>query len=180
MAEGSVTKVKIIGMVSLILLGLVFHELYEITGSTFIGIISPVNESKWEHWKMAFFPLILVSMFEYPFVKAHVSNYIFSLAVGILVFITVTFGLIELYDLLIGKSHLFVHVSTFVLGAVAGQMARYAVMLRTRPSKPLFWSGLLVLLILLGLFTVFTFAPPKIDYFRDPITDAYGIDQLPG
>lgn len=177
MVNGSVAHVKMIGLVSFILLGFLFHELYDITGDTFLGIISPVNESKWEHWKMVYFPMMIVSLFEYRFIKTYVSNYIFSLLVGILVFTIVTFGLIELYDLFIGDSHLFVHVSTFLLGGVAGQVVRYFVMIRTEPSKPLLLIGIVFLLIQLVLFTVFTFIPPKIEYFRDPITDTYGVHQ---
>lgn len=178
MVNGTVAYVKMIGMVSFILLGFAFHELYDMTGNTFFGIISPVNESKWEHWKMAYFPMMIVSLFEYRFIKTYVSNYVFSLSVGILVFIIVTFGLIELYDIFIGDSHLFVHVSTFLLGAVIGQMTRYFVMIRTEPSKTLLLIGILVLLIQFVLFTVFTFMPPRIEYFRDPITDTYGIHKL--
>jgi len=177
MVNGSVAHVKIIGMVSFILLGFLFHELYDLTGNTLLGIISPVNESKWEHWKMVYFPMVIVSLFEYHFIKNYVSNYIFSLLIGILVFTVITFGLIELYDIFIGDSHLLVHVSTFLLGGVAGQMARYFVMVRTEPSKTLLLIGIVFLLIQFALFTVFTFVPPKFEYFRDPITDTYGIDQ---
>ncbi len=178
MANSSINKVKIIGMLSFIMLGLVFHDLYEITGNTYLGIISPVNESKWEHWKMAFFPVLIVSFFEYRFIKAYVSNYIFPLAVGILVFMMVTFGSIELYDIFMGYTPLFIHVITFLLGGIACQMVRYSIMLRTKPSKGFFITGCVILLIFFVLFAVFTFVPPKNEYFRDPLTDTYGIHQV--
>jgi hypothetical protein len=56
-------------------------------------------------------------------------------------------------------------------------MVRYFVMCRTEPSKPLMLIGIVILLIQLILFTVFTFIPPRIEYFRDSITDTYGIHQ---
>ncbi len=178
MDDRSISTVKVIGMVCFIMLGLVFHDLYEITGNTYLGIISPVNESKWEHWKMAFFPVLIVSLFEYRFIKAYASNYIISLAVGILVFLIITFGSIELYDIFIGYTPLFIHVSTFLLGGIACQMIRYYIILRTKPSKTFFVSGYAILLILFVLFAVFTFLPPKTQYFRDPLTDTYGIHQV--
>lgn len=81
--------------VIIILVGLMFHELYKSTGITFLGIISPVNESKWEHWKIAFFPMLIIGAIEYFILKRGSANYIFSLAVGIIVFQAITFGLIE-------------------------------------------------------------------------------------
>jgi len=96
-----VRYVKIVSIVSVILLGLLLHELYKGTGKTYLGIISPVNESKWEHWKIVFWPMVIISIFEYYFIKNQVNNYLFSLVIGILVFEFVTFFTIEAYDVFV-------------------------------------------------------------------------------
>ncbi|MFO7888311.1 MAG: DUF6512 family protein [Eubacteriales bacterium] len=170
-----VIKVKVIGIVSIILLGFLFHELYKSTGIKVLSIIAPVNESKWEHWKMAYSPMIIVSIFEYPFIKNSTNNYIFALALGILAFEFVTFGLIEYFELFFGKAHLFVHITTYILGALAGQNFRYFLMKYTEPKKLLFTIGIFILIIHFSLFAVFTFNPPKVEYFKDSISGTYGL-----
>lgn len=48
------------------LLGVLSHFIYEWTGKQlFVGLFFPVNESTWEHLKLIFFPIILVSVLEY-------------------------------------------------------------------------------------------------------------------
>ena len=167
-----------IGLIILIIMGLAFHELYKGTGITFLGMISPVNESKWEHWKMAFFPMLIIGGIEYFLLTLRGNNYVFALAAGAVAFIVVTFGGIELYEIIIGQSHLGVHVTTFILGAWVGQTTRYYVMSQTRPSSLLLIVGIAVIGLMISIFIIFTFNPPMHDYFRDSITGTYGIYKI--
>jgi len=170
-----VITVKTIGILSVILLGLLFHELFKSTGIKVLSIMAPVNESKWEHWKIVFWPMIIISIFEYPFIKSSSNNYIFALALGIIAFEFTTFGLIETFDFFFGQSHLAVHVTTYILGGIVGQNFRYYLMKYTEPSNVLFNIGVFILVVQFGLFVAFTFNPPKIEYFKDSITGSYGI-----
>lgn len=178
MNSSSITKYKLIGTIAIIILGLAFHELYKSTGSVVLGIISPVNESKWEHWKIAFWPVMIVGTIEYLLIKNQVGNYIFSLAIGILAFEVVTFGSIELYELLIGEAHLPVHIVTFIAGGISCQLVRYRFMQSLKSSKTLFVIGVLILLIYIIAFAVFTFDPPRTEYFKDSLEGTYGIYQI--
>jgi hypothetical protein len=173
--ENKVVKVRTIGIVSVILLGFLFHELYKATEIKLLSLIAPVNESKWEHWKIVFSPMIIISIFEYPFIKNYSNNYIFSLALGIIAFEFVTFGLIEVYEFTFGQAHLFVHVSTYIMGGITGQYFRYFLMKYTEPSRVLYIIGIFLLVIQFSLFAAFTFNPPKINYFKDSIRGTYGI-----
>ncbi|MGM0396449.1 MAG: DUF6512 family protein [Bacillota bacterium] len=166
-----------IGLVALIFLGLAFHELYKSTGVSFLGIISPVNESKWEHWKMAFFPMLIIGTLEYYILGLRGSNYLFALAAGSIVFLVVTFGGIELYELILEEAHLTVHVSTFLMGAAAGQFARYMIMGNSRSSTILLVIGGIVIGTMSLVFFRFTFNPPRDEYFRDSISGTYGIHE---
>ena len=48
------------------LLGTLFHFVYEWSGDNFfVGLFFPVNESTWEHLKLVFIPILLVSVLEY-------------------------------------------------------------------------------------------------------------------
>ena len=168
---------KNVSLILLVIIGLSFHEIYKATGITALGIISPVNESKWEHWKMAFYPMLLIGALQYAFMQFRGNNYIFAIAAGVGVFLIITFGGIELYELLLGPSHLPVHVLTFLGGAMAGNFLRHWIMENTIDSKGLNLLGLAFIVILAAILTRFTFDPPRYDYFRDSLTGTYGIHE---
>lgn len=170
-----VLYVELVGVILIIVLGFVFHDLYKNTNNFLIGIISPVNESKWEHWKIAYWPMIIISILEYPFIKDDVNNFIFSTAIGILIFEIVTFGLVELYEVFFGEAELGVHITTYVIGAIVGQIVSYLIMTRTMESKMLLDIGIMILAVQFIIFLVFTFNPPKIEYFKDSLKGTYGI-----
>ena len=49
-----------VGGAAVLVLGTAAHFFYEWSGENFlIGMIAPVNESTWEHMKLAFFPMLL-------------------------------------------------------------------------------------------------------------------------
>lgn len=171
-----VFTIELIGIAVIVVLGFIFHELYEFTDNNFIvGLFTPVNESKWEHWKIAFLPVLITSLIEYPYIKDHVNNYIFSKAVGILAFFATTFGLIELYELLFGEGEMWLHITTFVLGAIVSQIVSYYIMTKSKPSSNLDQYGIIIIIVLLALFIIFTIKPPRTDYFRDSTDGTYGI-----
>ncbi|SHJ50109.1 hypothetical protein SAMN02745751_02703 [Dethiosulfatibacter aminovorans DSM 17477] len=170
-----VLKVEITGTAAILAIGFIFHELYKITGNTFVALICPVNESKWEHWKIVFWPMVIVSVFEYFILKQDITGFIFPLAVGIISFEAVTFGGIELYEAVAGKSHLAVHISTFVLGGIVGQAIKSILMTRFSYSNLLNVVALAIIAVHIAALTLFTFIPPQIEYFRDSITGKYGI-----
>ena len=62
------TKLYFIGgILFTAILGTLSHFFYDWTGQgALIGLISPVNESTWEHMKLVFFPLLLSSSRQYP------------------------------------------------------------------------------------------------------------------
>lgn len=166
-------------LVSTILIGLALHDLYKGSGLTMLALISPVNESKWEHWKMAYSSMMIVGGVEYLFLKRDVdikpSNSLLAIAGGILVFEGATFGAIELFEILHGKSELWFHVSSFLAGAYLGHKAKYLILKKTKPSLIVGILGGLILTVQLAAFVRFTFDPPKQLYFRDSLTETYGI-----
>ena len=171
----SISSLHTITTIAVIVVGLMFHELYKATGIEFLGIISPVNESKWEHWKIAFFPMLIIGTFEYLYLRPVKTLYLFPLVLGIGAFILVTFGGIELYELFFGESHLPIHMLTFIMGAIGGQFIRYRLMeiLEVKALYTVIAWIILVLSIL--VFVKFTYGPPRADYFKDSLTDTYGI-----
>ena len=60
----------VVGGAAVLALGAAAHFFYEWSGNNFfVGMFSPVNESVWEHMKLAFFPMLLFSFAANLFLK---------------------------------------------------------------------------------------------------------------
>ena len=58
----------VVGGAAVLALGAAAHFFYEWSGNNFfVGMFSPVNESVWEHMKLAFFPMLLFSGATIPY-----------------------------------------------------------------------------------------------------------------
>ena len=53
----------IVGMIVVALLGWLLHYVYRWTGNAFlVGLFVPVNESVWEHMKLVYVPMLILSV----------------------------------------------------------------------------------------------------------------------
>lgn len=173
-------KYEIAGIFIIFFLGVLWHQLYDILGQNFIvGLISPVNESMWEHWKIGFFPIIIYSIIECLFVKDEVRKFLFSKLITILVFELVCFSLTAIWHYLFKDSpetlNLIVDIALYFIGIVFGQIAGYYTACKANENKLLSYVAILGILIHIIVFIIFTINPPKYDYFKDGTTGKYGV-----
>lgn len=67
---------EIIGTAFIIFLGSAFHFTYELSGRlAVVGAFSAVNESVWEHLKLAFWPSLIWLLIEYLPIKKLTNNF---------------------------------------------------------------------------------------------------------
>ena len=157
-----------LGSFIIILLGVLLHNAYFWTRPLqLLAILSPVNESVWEHLKMAFWAVIVFSLIEYPVLWGSVTNYLFAKAVGVSLMIACILIVFYSYTAYTGKSILWVDIGSFVLGAILCQWTCWK-LYRTNPlSRSLQIGALVYLIILASLFAAFTYFPPELEIFRD-------------
>ena len=63
------------GILFISLLGCILHSVYDLSGKLIIiGLIAPINESIWEHLKLAFFPTIICGGFILFCIKTKNTN----------------------------------------------------------------------------------------------------------
>ena len=79
------------------------------------------------------------------------------------------------YTSFTGDSILAVDLSSFVIAIVIGQFVSYNLWRLARFPKALGPLGLALFVLGILLFVFFTFWPPEIGIFRDPISGGYGI-----
>jgi hypothetical protein len=168
------------GILFIVLVGSLLHFTFDFSGGWRpLGIISAVNESVWEHLKLAFWPAVFWAIIEFFFVrksaKGNVPNFILARAIGTYIMPLVIVVIFYSYTAFTGDSILAVDLSSFVIAVVSGQIISYKLGASLRLSMGFNWLGLVMLIVGALLFAVFTFFPPHAGMFKDPITSGYGI-----
>jgi len=164
------------GIVFIIIVGSLLHFTFELSGhQPVVGVFSAVNESVWEHLKLGFWPALVYAIVEYRYLKESTNNFFFAKTAGIYVIPIIIALLFYSYTAILGESVLVIDILTFVIAVIVGQLASYK-LLTYRKLHDRLNSISLVALVLLGLaFVIFTFYPPHLPIFKDPITGEYGI-----
>lgn len=166
-------KYEIFGLIFIFILGTLLHFTYGISGQNkFIAIFSAVNESVWEHLKLLFFPMLLTTIIGYFYIGKTIPNFICSKTIGILVSLFFTIVFFYTYTGILGKSVTFIDISSFFVSAILGQFISY--MLIMNKFKCNSKLSITVIIILLICFITFTFFTPRINLFKDPLTNSYG------
>lgn len=154
--------------------GTILHFLYDWTGgSILVSPFSGVNESTWEHMKLLFWPLFLIALIQRRFFRAQENYWCVKLA-QILLGLTMIPVLFYTYNGVFGQSPDWINIAIFYLTAALTFLFERWAFQRDRHSKSPQLAVAAICLIGV-LFIVFTFAPPQIPLFRDPLTATYGI-----
>lgn len=170
-----ILRFEFIGMVFIIILGSMLHFTFEFSGENpLVGVFSAVNESVWEHLKLAFWPALLYTLIEYRFFRKAIANFFFSKAVGIyLMPLTIVFLFYSYRAFL--EENLVLDILIFVVAVVFGQLVSYKLMAWKSVSKIYSTISVILLIFLATVFVIFTFYPPHLSMFQDPISGGYGI-----
>ena len=152
--------------------GTILHFLYDWTGgSIWFAPFSGVNESVWEHMKLLFWPLFLFALVQRLFFQRQENFWSVKLW-GTLLGLLLIPVLFYTWNGAFGKSPDWVNIAIFYISAGAVFLfERWAIKNLRRSSRLAF-----AVLCLIGvLFVVFTFAPPRLPLFQNPVTGVYGI-----
>ena len=164
-----------IGFIAVSLLGTVLHFLYGWTDSSIVALFSAVNESTWEHMKLLFFPMFLFATAEYFIIGKNYENFwtvkLKGVLIGLLLIPTYFYTLNGVF----GKTPDWVNIAIFFI-AVAVAFLSETVMLKGKKQGFRFEKlAVVTFFIIAGLFFVFTFYPPRIPIFQDPISNSFGL-----
>ena len=107
---------QIIVVIICIVLGTLLHFTYEWSGEKkFVALFSAVNESTWEHLKLAYYPMLIMAIIGHFVIGEKSNNYWFAQAIGIIVamvFITVFF---YTYTGVIGTNYDVLNIGSFII-----------------------------------------------------------------
>jgi hypothetical protein len=165
------------GFIFLVAGGSLLHFVYAWSGyATVVGLISPVNESVWEHLKLGFWALVLWSLLEFWFIRGTVNNYLLAKAVGMVClqgFILIFF---YSYTALTGHSILVLDIGSYVAGCLLCQLVSFRLLRAAPAGRAAALAAALVIALHAASLIVFTFRPPRLPLFRDGPTGRYGLE----
>lgn len=173
--RGSLLIYEIAGFFFVAFLGSFLHFAYELSGSNvLVSVIAAVNESVWEHLKLAYWPAVFYMILELALLRNLPRNFMAAKAAGILSMPLVIVVGYYVYTAFLPES-LAVDIGLFLAAIAVGQIIGYKLMRRSGWGGWLNLLGAAVLIIMAVAFISFTFNAPRIDLFRDPVTGSYGL-----
>ena len=150
------------------------HFLYEFFPSFLTSIISPVNESVFEHMKMIFSSFIIGGIICYfIFKKKDLSRYMFSFSL-IGIFDIALFLIIYIPINLIFKENMILTFIILYFSILVSQILCYYILFFSKIKyQNLIFIG--ILLIFYSVCTYFTYNPLNLEFFHDVKNDCFGI-----
>lgn len=163
-----VKQFTVIGVLFVLITGTLAHFLYDWSGdNALVGLLTPVNESVWEHMKLLFFPMFLYASFmvlrlqrEHPCL---LSALCFGLVAGTLLIPVLFYA----YTGLLGRDFFVLDIGTFIASVLCAFWLSYRLTLSCK-AKP--YTVFLCVLtgILFLCFLRFTYHPPGFTIFAEP------------
>ncbi|MDD2646959.1 MAG: DUF6512 family protein [Patescibacteria group bacterium] len=140
-----------------------------------VGLFSAVNESSWEHLKLAVMPMALIALWWAINGKRRPNNFWLSRAVAMYLAPILILLIFYDYTAILGKNYLPLDISTFILAVILAELVARWITKKpefSRRYNPIFQAAII---LLVAIFIVFTFYPPQNILFLDPITLTYGL-----
>ena len=167
---------EIVSTIFIMILGTLLHFTYEWSNNNvLVGTFSAINESTWEHLKLLFFPMLITTIIGYFIFQDTFPNFLCSKTIGIISAMLFTVIFFYTYTGIIGTNYAFLNILTFILSVIIGEYVAYILTINNFTFNKIFCVSILILLTV--SFFIFTFNPPKINLFKDPINGSYGIQK---
>ena len=166
---------QVAGVIFVSILGTFLHFFFDLTGgSPAAALVSAVNESIWEHLKLLYYPMLIFALAEYRVWGRGRADFWPVKLAGTLLGLILIPAAYYTYSGILGVNVDWVNITIFFLAAILVYRVETALFARQRLWR---LSGGVALGLLLGIsavFTLLTFFPPHIPFFRDPVTGTYG------
>lgn len=166
------------GIIPLFIIGTLFHFTYNLTGKLWVvGLISPVNESVWEHTKMVVLPIILWWSLYYLVkgkeLKINKDKWFLGGLMSLITSIITIPMLFYFYTEAFGVELFWVDVLILLIAIIFGQIMGLHTYKYSRGinSKIV----LIIFAVTVIAYMVLTFYPIEIPIFMDGNTKGYGI-----
>jgi hypothetical protein len=155
------------------------HFVYDWSGGlSLVAVVAPVNESIAEHLKLIFYPMVLYFVVVY-FIKVDkcaisAGKWFFSLLVSTITGMLAVCLLYYFYIGAFGVNIDFINIGIYYVSVILGLSSGASVYGKVKNTSP--FISIFILLIIAFALTYFTYYPPALPIFMDPVSKKYGIE----
>jgi hypothetical protein len=140
-----------------------------------VAMFAAVNESIWEHLKLAFWPGLLWAAIERPNLNLGRSEFWAIKGIALLVAPIAIVLVFTAYTGILGRNILYLDIGTFIFAVALGQFVSAWLITSSLKSLAIRRIGHLLLAMQIMAYSTLTFLPPEIDLFMDSRNGSYGI-----
>ncbi|PQO24012.1 hypothetical protein C2I36_05295 [Rhodobacteraceae bacterium WD3A24] len=165
------------GAVFMVAVGSALHFLFDLAGGwPPLALIAAVNESIWEHLKLAFWPGFLWAGFAPPPAGMRRRGLLAVKGPSLLVTAVLIVTVFTTYTTILGRNLLALDIGTFVLAILIGQALSVALLAGgVFRHSALVRAGLWLLMLQILAYSLFTFLPPDHWLFIEASSGVRGI-----
>ncbi len=167
---------SLFGFVFVGLAGTLLHFLPDVAAGNLVYLIAPTNESIWEHLKLLFYPYLIFMAAEYFAYGKETRGFFGAKLRGVLLGEAGIVGIYYIYSGILGKNLAWVDISLFFVGCAIAYIIPYLLIKRGKSKDFSARSAALIFILQILLFSIFTFMPPEIGIFIDPVSGMAGIN----
>lgn len=165
-----------ISIIVISIVGTLAHFLYDLSNhNKVIGLFSAVNESTWEHIKIAITPTLLWGLYD-GYVFGDNSNYFPAKIISLLTMTMVIPLIFYFQKIFLKKDNVIVNVLSFYVAIFLGQFMFYQVINSEPFDYTYIYISCVALFIFFGCYLLLTLLPLEFFIFKDPISKKYGYE----
>lgn len=165
---------ELFATVPIALLGGVLHFAFEWSGGwPPLAVFAAVNESVWEHLKIAVWPAAGWALAEAAVLQGGGTAFWGARGIGLLAIPVLIAGVFYAYTAVLGHHVLAIDLVLFVAAIAAGQLLSAVLLRPAERSRPLRLAGCALLAVQLAAFASLTYAPPDVVLFDAPGPNAW-------
>ncbi len=162
----------------LFVVGSILHFIYDWSGGQrWAAVLGAVNESYWEHIKIAIWPVLLLQVVLYALGGFRYPAFIPAATVALYTLPVSMVGIVWLYKSYTKRNILWVDITVFGIVIALAQFAFVQLLQQLDANAVTVALSVPYLLGIIVAILRFSFRPPtEPDVFVDPLTDAYGLE----
>lgn len=155
--------------------GTVLHFLYDWTGQSLLAApFSGVNESTWEHMKLLFWPMFIFTLIGWRAGRPG-RDYFCVKLIGTTAGLLLIPALFYTANGAFGPTPDWLNIAIFFVAAGLAYLLEGWLFTRELVACRRPWAAVLAFCLLALAFVVFTFIPPQLPLFADPLDGSFGI-----
>ena len=164
----------IISIIIISIVGTLSHFLYDISKhNKIIGLFSAVNESTWEHIKIALTPTLLWSFID-GYMYGTNNNYFLAKYLSLIIIIFLMPLLFYGYKVIFKKDYFILDIIIFYIVIISSQLVFFYLINKESYLFIQNYVSCIGIFIIFGGYMIHTLMPAKSFIFKDPISNKYG------